>query len=62
MHNYDEKQILSEIFITKKALKKHSERIYEKIGVSGRQALMLYLELVKMSGQSDRIWGEPKWK
>ena len=50
-----EKEIMSKMFITKNAFKKHNERIYNKLGVSGKQALMLYVELIKMSGQTDKI-------
>jgi len=50
-----DKEIMSTLFITKHALNKHSERIYEKLGVSGKQSLMLYIELIKMSRQSDWI-------
>ena len=50
-----DKEIISALFITKDALKKHSERIYKKLGVSGKEALMLYVELMKMSGQTDKI-------
>jgi len=50
-----DKEIISVLFITKGALRKHSERIYEKLGASGKEALMLYIELIKMSGQKDKI-------
>jgi len=50
-----DKKIISLLFITQDALKKHSERIYKKLGVSGKEALMLYIEVMKMSGQIDKI-------
>jgi DNA-binding CsgD family transcriptional regulator len=53
--NVNEKEIMSKMFITKNAFRKHNERIYDKLGVSGNQALMLYVELIKMSGQTDKI-------
>jgi len=49
------KRIISILFITKDALRKHNERIYKKLGVTNKQALMLYIELMKMSGQMDKI-------
>jgi len=48
-----EKKIISILFITKDALMKHNSRIYNKLGISGRETLMLYIELMKMSGQAD---------
>ena len=51
----DEKDITSKMFITKNALRKHNERIYAKLNVSGKQALVLYIELIKANGQADRI-------
>jgi len=50
-----DKEIMPALFITKEALRKHSERIYEKLNVSGKNALMLYIELIKMSGQINKI-------
>ena len=50
-----DKEILSSLFITKDTLSKHNARIYEKLGVSGRDALALYIELIRMSGQADKI-------
>jgi len=50
-----DKEVISKLFITKDALKKHSERIYMKLGVSGKEALMLYVEFMKMSGQINKI-------
>jgi len=47
--------IISALFITKQALRKHSVRIYEKLGVSSKEAFVLYIELIKMSGQTNRI-------
>jgi len=51
----DQKKILSALFITKNAVRIHNERIYSKLGVSGRKAFMLYIELVKMSGFTDKV-------
>jgi len=50
-----DKEIISVLFITKDALRKHSERIYKKLGVSGKEELMLYIEFMKMSGQLSKI-------
>jgi len=50
-----DKEIISEMFITKDALKKHSGRICKKLGVSGKEALMLYIELMKISGRTNKI-------
>jgi len=47
--------IVSSMFITKDALEKHSVKIFKKLGVNGKEALMLYIELMKMSGQINRI-------
>ena len=51
-----EKEITSALYITNEALKKHYERIYYKLGVSGREELMLYIRLIKMSGQDCFKW------
>jgi len=51
----DDKEIMAALFITKDALKKHCRRIYEKLGVSGKEPMMLYIELINMSGQADKI-------
>lgn len=45
-----EKEIGAGLFITADALHRHNRRIYEKLGVSGKEALMLYIELIKTSG------------
>ena len=50
-----DKKIISSMFITKDALSKHSDRIYKKLGVNGKEALTLYIELMKMSGQISKI-------
>jgi DNA-binding CsgD family transcriptional regulator len=48
-------KVISAMFITKEALKKHSGRIYKKLGVNDKEALTLYIELMKMSGQISKI-------
>jgi len=48
-------KIISTMFITKDALGKHWDRIYKKLGVNGKEALTLYIELMKMSGQINKI-------
>jgi DNA-binding CsgD family transcriptional regulator len=50
-----DKEIISHIFITKSALLTHRARIYEKLGVSGKPAMMLYIELLKTSGLKDQV-------
>jgi len=49
------KDIMSAMFITKDAFRKHNERIYDKLGISDTETFMLYIELLKMSGQADII-------
>ena len=48
-------EILKKMYITGDALEKHNARIYSKLGVSGREALMLYVELIKISGNADKV-------
>lgn len=48
-------EIMSGMFITKSALKTHNERIYTKLGVSGENTFLLYIELIKMSGHIDKF-------
>jgi len=51
----DDKEIMTALFITKDALRKHNQRIFEKLGVSGKDVLIMYIELIKMSGQADKF-------
>jgi len=51
-----DKEIMSALYITNEALRKHYERIYYKLGVSGNEELMLYIRLIKMSGQDCLKW------
>jgi DNA-binding CsgD family transcriptional regulator len=50
-----EKEIRLGMFITKDALQTHNRRIYEKLGVTGKEALMLYIELIKTSGIEHKV-------
>jgi DNA-binding CsgD family transcriptional regulator len=43
------------LFLTKQALNTHIARICEKLGVPGREALLLYVEIIKMSGQTAKL-------
>jgi len=51
-----DKEIMSALYITSEALRKHCERIYYKLGVSGGEELMLYIRIIKMSGQDCLKW------
>ena len=51
----DVKEIMSRVFITKNTVSIHKERIYGKLGVSDKETFMLYVELIRMSGLSDRF-------
>jgi len=51
----DDKEIMAGLFITKDALHKHNLRIFEKLNVSSKEVLVTYIELIKMSGQADKI-------
>jgi hypothetical protein len=46
---------MSEMFIPKQAYSKNIRRICEKLGIPGGEALALYVEFIKMSGQVDKI-------
>ena len=54
-----DKDIISSVFITKDALKKHSNQIYKKLGISGKETLMLYTELMKTSGHLNKTTPYP---
>jgi len=55
LNGMDAKAIMSKLFITKNAIKAHNEHIYAKVGVAGKEAFMLYIELIKMNGLADRL-------
>ena len=50
-----DKDILAKVFISKQTLQKHMENICRKLGMSSRDELMLYVELIRMSGLTDTI-------
>jgi len=51
-----DKEITSALYITNETLREHCERIYYKLGASGREELMFYIRLLKMSGQDCLKW------
>ena len=48
-------EIPSLMFISMSTLKSHNGHMYAKLGISSRDELMLYLELIKKSGLADKI-------
>lgn len=48
-------EILPLLFISANTLKVHNKHIYTKLGVSSKDELMLYIELIKRSGMLEKI-------
>ena len=48
-------EITAAMFFTINTLKMHNRHIYEKLGISSRDELTLYVELIKKSGQGWKI-------
>ena len=55
MDGMNEKVILSEMFIDMKTIREQNENICSKLGASSFDELMLYIELMKMSGMAERV-------
>lgn len=48
-------EVVSLMFISKSTLKTHNGHIYSKLGVSSKDELMLYVEMIKKSGRLSEI-------
>ena len=55
----DNNEILTLMFITINTLRTHNKNMYAKLGVSSKDELMLYIELIRKSGiKEDNIFSE----